>query len=226
LDGKGSHLAERLKSAIEQSDTERDSRSEALQRRAEEGARARQALLEDLEQFAQAVGHVAVVRDDLGVSMRYRERALRFEPMGEGDRVRVTVEGWGNTTEHRVFRERDLADRWVLAYKKYGRDEKMPLFERGLEELMVGGLGLPRPEPEPERAMSPRTAQAIMGLDQGEAPLRAIRGGMADAAPRSEARAEPREEPKPDPTPPPADGAAPAPEDEPEPPDSGKRRRL
>lgn len=138
---------------------------------------AREALLDDLEAFARAVGHVAVQRDDDGLTVRFGLRGLRFEPMGEGDRLRVTLEGWPATADHRIYREQDLGDRWVLSYRKHGNEDRVPLFDKGLEELMVSGLGLPRPEPLPEAPMSPRTAAVMAGPDQDrEPPLKVLQG--------------------------------------------------
>lgn len=173
MDVKNPDLASRLRAAVEEAEAERARESEARRRRLEEGAAAREALFGQLESFAGLVGHLAVQRDGDGVVLRYGDRALRFEAHGDGDEVRVRVEGWPGASEHALGRSADLADRWVLTYRRHGREERMPFFDAGLEELMVQGLGMPRPEATPDRPMSARTAAAL-AAPASEPPLRVV----------------------------------------------------
>jgi hypothetical protein len=181
LEPKDTELADRFKTVLDEAEAARAAEAERRQARLASAAPARDELFARLVAFAESIGHIAVARDDETVVMRYQQRGLRFEAEATGDGVRIVLEGWPATAEHRIYREADLADRWVLAWRKYSRDEKMPLFDKGLEELMVEGLGLPRPDALPEQPMSPRTARAMLGTDRDdEPPLRVIEGRKAD----------------------------------------------
>lgn len=174
MSGKGDDLAKRFKAALDDEARARAREDEARRIREEEGARALAELFGQLEAFAGAVGHLACQRDDLGVTLRYGLRGVRIEAEGDtGDRARVVLEGWPSTTDHRLYREAALGDRWVLLYRKHGHEQRIPLFDQGLEDLMTEALGLPRLPAAPEREMSPRLAEAIAGR-RDEPPLRVI----------------------------------------------------
>jgi hypothetical protein len=93
--------------------------------------------------------------------LAHRGRELAFVALGDGDRVAVKFDSEG-AHEHRLYREPALADRWVWARIRRGTtvEERLPLFDAGLEELAVRGLGLPRP-PGDDRPMALRTAAAL-----------------------------------------------------------------
>lgn len=158
VDRAGAALAARLKARMDAQEHHRkanDARAEA--RRAAMG-RARAALLQDLARFGLALGHVAVqIRSD-GVVFRHQSRVLRFEPMGEGDVVRVRGTGL-MTGLHRLV----LADSGAWALATHDRDHReryRPLFDQGLEELLTWVLHIPeapKAEPAPPRnwIMSP-----------------------------------------------------------------------
>jgi hypothetical protein len=141
---RGRELAERFRTALDTAEAERRRQEEEQQRRLAEGSQEREALLKDLADIGRSIGHIAVSEQDGGITFRYNERFLHFEPMGEGDRVRVTFDDMGDD-EHRLYREPALGNRWVWSMRRRGREDRLPLFDNGLEELLVLGLKLPRP---------------------------------------------------------------------------------
>ncbi len=157
-------LADRFKRALDKGEDERARDRQAAERRAAEEEAARTLLLDQLSEFAEAVGHVSFRRSAEGLVLRRGERGLRFLVEGNAG-LKVQVEGWPAASDHSLAREAALGDRWVLSFVKHGQTEKMPLFDRGLEELMVQGLGLPRPDAEPERPLGARTTAALVGED-------------------------------------------------------------
>ena len=142
----GQELASRFRGVLET--LEARNKQEALRRVAflQEATEARRALLDDLGAFAEAVGHLQVQAKshDDGLTIRYQDRFLHFVPIGEADRIKVHFTG-ADQEEHRVYREAELGNRWVLVSKRSGREERAPLFDDGLEELLVRALELPRP---------------------------------------------------------------------------------
>lgn len=165
MDPKGADLANRLKVAIESGGAARPAQA----REDAPGADAAlAALMDELVAFAAATGHIEAECGPDELVLRYGARGLRFQRAGDG--LEVFLLGWPNTGVHRIEREPQLQHRWVLQFRKAGRDERMPLFDRGLEELMVEGLGIPRPAPV-DRPISARTAAALSGRapdDQAE----------------------------------------------------------
>jgi hypothetical protein len=165
MERKGSSLAARFRRALDgEAERSRLAEQERL-REAEAARRARAALLDDLEAFGRQIGHLAVVRDEAGLTLRRGERSVRFEPADDGDRLRVLVDG---SDEHggRVYREARLEHRWVWSFLRRGREERLPLFDAGLEELMVMGLGLPRPGSD-ESATSAAASALTPGPEAG-----------------------------------------------------------
>jgi len=141
---RGSDLAARFRRALDSAETERMRREAEGQQRLAEGRQERERLFDDLTSLGEAMGHVAVQRHDGGVTFRFSDRFLHFEPMGEGDRVRVTFDGIGEDA-HRLYQESGLGNRWVWSLRRRGREDRLPLFDAGLEELLVLTLKLPHP---------------------------------------------------------------------------------
>ncbi|MEQ1504367.1 MAG: hypothetical protein ABMB14_19155 [Myxococcota bacterium] len=137
------------------SDREREQREAeaAAQLAREQASAARGQLLTDLVAVASEIGVVKAARDADGLTLRYGERYLYFGPEGELDRVKIEFEGIGDE-EHVLFRQPELANRWVYSRKRRHREDRVPLFDAGLEELLVRGLGLPRPGEEDDPAPS------------------------------------------------------------------------
>ena len=215
MTGKGSRLADRLKAALDDAEAERTRITASKERRAQDGSKAREELLEELAGFAAAVGHLTSERVGEGISLSYQGRSVLFQPDGDGDRLRATFEGVASTTEHTLYRESALGDKWVWSFRRRGQEERMPLFDAGLQELLAMSLGLPRVmEKEPERPLSPRMVEALLATSPAH--------GTAQA------RVRPREAPAADALPGKRlDVPAPKEDDEATPPgDRGRKRRL
>lgn len=145
-----SRLAARFRKAVQSDEQARQSEQDAARLAAEAARAARDALLTELAEIAREIGVLEVQRGSDGLTLRYRERTLHLAPAASGDVV-VEVEGAGDE-EHRLFRQPELGDRWVYSRKRrFNREDRVPLFDQGLEDLLVRGLGLPRPgDDEPD----------------------------------------------------------------------------
>jgi hypothetical protein len=141
---RGSDLAARFRRALDAAEVERKRREDQREERLAKGREERDRLFDDLASLGEAMGHVAVQRHEGGVTFRFSDRFLHFEPMGEGDRVRVTFDDVGED-EHRLYQESGLGNRWVWSLRRRGREDRLPLFDTGLEELLVLTLKLPHP---------------------------------------------------------------------------------
>ena len=140
---RSSRLAARFRRAVQRDQSTRARQAEQAQQAAEASRAAREALLEDLRGLAGDMGFLTVERSRDGLTLRYGERFVHFAPIGEGD-LEVEVEGTGDTV-HRLYRQAELGNRWVYLRRRGRREDRLPLFDQGLEELLVNGLGLPRP---------------------------------------------------------------------------------
>ena len=142
---RGFSLAERFKVAASQAtEAKRLAEEERDARLARERA-SRDELMEDLAAFGATVGLMDVQRHDGGVTLRYQDRFLHFEPLGDGGLVRIRHDGSGDE-ENTLYRESELLNRWVWRRKKGHRDDRVPFFDQGLEELVVHALRFPRPD--------------------------------------------------------------------------------
>jgi len=144
---------------------------------------ARAALLEDLHRFAGAIGHVTATLGEEGLLLEYLGRSMAFRPLGDGDRLEVILSN--RPEKHRVYRERELQNRWVWSWLKLGREEKLPFLNKGLAELLVRGLGLPNiTAGDIEAPISRRTADALVRPER-IAPAPAPETSAAGEGPKS-----------------------------------------
>lgn len=143
----GQALASRFNRMMQRLEAQRKLEEEARAKRLLEAQSARAELLDNLGAFAEAVGHLKVQAKshDEGLTIRYLDQFLHFAPKGEGDYVEVRF-GGSDGQEHRLYREPELNNRWVWVASMGGREDRLPLFDQGLEELLVRGLALPRPD--------------------------------------------------------------------------------
>jgi hypothetical protein len=79
---------------------------------------------------------------------------LGFVVKGDSDRIDVVLDA-GTEGEHWLYRQQELGARWVYARKRGVRDDRVPLFDQGLEDLLVRGLGLPPPSRDEPPAAEP-----------------------------------------------------------------------
>lgn len=170
MDDRARALAERMKLALDSAEGAAVRATQDRERLREEGRAARAALFDDLAAFASLVGHLDVERREEGVTLSYGGSKLAFDAVGDDDRVKVTfaiAEARGE--QHRLYRERGLQDRWVWVSVRFSQEERQPLFERGLEDLLVRALALPRVSPAitAESPMSRRLAEAMLKPPEG-----------------------------------------------------------
>jgi hypothetical protein len=155
MDGRGSRLAARFRQAVDDREALRRQAEESARAAAEDARSARQRLLADIEQIARDIGSIDVSRPSGALQLRLKGRVLGFAAAkGDGDRIDVTVD-LPSDGEHWLYRQQELGARWVYAHKRGVRDDRVPLFDQGLEELLVRGLGLPPPTPEASPAPEP-----------------------------------------------------------------------
>ena len=144
MSSRGMELGRRFKAALDDLELQRQQEEEERKRRLAEGRVARQKLLAELDVFAREVGHLGVKSRGDGLELRFGDRSVFFDSMGGSDRIKVRYDGQGEG-EHRLYREPALQMRWVYAVRTPHGDNRVLLFDDGLEELMVTALGLPRP---------------------------------------------------------------------------------
>lgn len=159
-------LAGRMKKAIEQEETrrkaadEQKARADAERREAEsrtkkrqaEAQRARRLLLADLFGFGQELGVVAAEQDDEGVTLTYRDRAVRFEIEGAEDRVTLRIPGEVVPRNHHLARD---GDQWEVVFDHGTVVNRFDL-EAGLEEILRNQLQVPLPDPNATPETAPR----------------------------------------------------------------------
>ncbi|MCB9678829.1 MAG: hypothetical protein H6737_27250 [Alphaproteobacteria bacterium] len=110
---------------------------------------ARAELFDDLVAFGGELGFVGVERVEGSVTLRRVERWLRFSEDGPGGDVIVDFTGRDPNADHRLYREPALDDRWIWVRRRRGKEDRVPLFDQGLELLLVHALELDAPEDEP-----------------------------------------------------------------------------
>jgi len=132
---KVSRLAQRFQAAIDQ--------DAATKRIAEEQERLEKAQLEQsrvelfdaLAAFGEAVSWFEVERSEGKLVLRFQERSLRFESVGE--RGKIKVEGDGLDGDNKLFLQQPL-NRWVWSREdRYGREHRELLLDAGLENLIT-----------------------------------------------------------------------------------------
>jgi hypothetical protein len=139
----GARLAARFREAMARKQRREQEAREAEARRAAAARAARDELVGHLEAFGRALPFLAVQRRGDELIFRHGDHALVFEPKGDGQ---LLVERPRCDDTATVYRETQLGDRWVIALARQGREHRLPLFDQGLEELLVSGLDLPRPD--------------------------------------------------------------------------------
>jgi hypothetical protein len=147
MEGRGSRLAARFRKAVEDRDAARRQAEEAARAAAEDARAARLRVLGDLESIARDIGNIEVSRSGTppALHLKLQGRTLTFTPVGDADRVDIGIQDAAGE-EHWLYRQAELGQRWVYARKRRGKEDRVPLFDLGLEEVLVRGLALPRPE--------------------------------------------------------------------------------
>ncbi len=130
--------AARKKAEKEKAETEK--RNKELQASA---TKARKDLLSQLEGIGKDIGALDVKTQKSGaVSLGFRDNKLVFAPDGEYDRISVSYEA--SPGDEHLFRAEDDEGQilWILSRGNLAA----PLFDAGLDDLFVRGLGLPAPD--------------------------------------------------------------------------------
>jgi hypothetical protein len=141
---RGAGLAARFRQAVE-SEAEAKRRLESERQKAILVAvQAVDALLAELEAFGKELGFLDVRRTPNGLRLAHGERLLFLLRGDPGEVVGGSVDKVEEAI-YRVYREPALDHKWVLAFNHRRQEVRLPLFDQGLEELLVSGLGLPRP---------------------------------------------------------------------------------
>ena len=140
---RGGKLAERMQRKLEEEEVRKAREEEARQAVLARARAERERLFEDLEAFAGVLDSVHCGQHGEALVLRRGERFVQFEPMGTAERVRVSFTG-SEGEDHRFYQEANLSNRWVWAHSgKRRSEERVPLFDEGLERLMVRALELP-----------------------------------------------------------------------------------
>jgi hypothetical protein len=131
---KASRLAQRFRAAIQQEAEAQRIAAEQERVDRERLERLQAELLDELAAFGEEIGAFEVAREEGAVVMRYQDRSLRFEVVGE--RGRIKVEGDGLDGDNKLFMQ-DPLGRWVWSREdRYGREHREMLFDSGLEKLV------------------------------------------------------------------------------------------
>ncbi len=146
-DRPGRTLAARFRQAHTQQQATREQQEAERARQEEAAKQAAASLLAELTGVARDLGFVQVkaTAEALRMTQGERELAVRLaETPGE-----LEAAGSGGELSPfrgRLYREQALGAKWVLTFEHRRKEVRLPLFDAGLEELLVRGLGLERPE--------------------------------------------------------------------------------
>lgn len=145
MTAKGSGLAARLRAAMERDESARQTEAAAAEAERSAARIERDSLFEALVEFGSQLPFLVTKRMASGVRITNGDRHLEFVEDGDTD-VTLSFSGRDARETHRVYREAILDDRWVWQRVRGAREDRLPLFDQGLEVLMVHALGLPDPD--------------------------------------------------------------------------------
>jgi len=143
-----SGLAARLREAVEREEGKRTAGEKERLAGLERARQARSELFEELEQLGEELGFVGVARSTDRLRFSRADRWLEFIEDGAGDAVVLDFEGRSKDSVNRLYREAALEDRWVWVRSGRGKEDRLLLFDQGLELLLVHALDLPSPDRE------------------------------------------------------------------------------
>lgn len=154
MTAKGSGLAARLRAAMEQQESARQTEASAVEAARSAARLERDSLFTTLIDFGAQLPFIDVTRTAAGVLFVNGDRHLEFIEDGDID-VTLRFTGCDDREAHRVYRELALDGRWVWQRVRGAREDRLPLFDQGLEVLMVHALGLPDPDEAPPAGAAP-----------------------------------------------------------------------
>ena len=137
---RGKSLAARLRAGIDsQLEAHAREQAEAKERMRHLSAE-RERLFDDLSAFGEAVGHLKVKRSKDSLDFMYSGNKLHFKAVGDSDRIHVSG---GDVPDHTEIVMQEELKLWIVKSPVgLKRVEQDPLFDKGLERIMVLGLGI------------------------------------------------------------------------------------
>ena len=142
---RGRDLAQRFKRAVHAQALEAAELQAAEARERERKQALRTDLLNELEAFAHEIGVLEVRWDSESLVLGYGERTLSLVPVGDADVLEVTSQEVPEDHRHRLYLELRIGELWVWEWMRGHRVDREPLWDVGLEHLLVEHLGLPAP---------------------------------------------------------------------------------
>jgi len=137
---RGKSLAATLRTGIESRESEYNREKKEAESRARRLSLERERLFKDLFEFGEAVGHMNVTSADDLLVFRFGERELRFEAIGDEDRLRVSG---GDIPDHTEICMQQELNLWVVKTPVgLSRVEQDIFFDKGLGRLVALALGL------------------------------------------------------------------------------------
>ncbi|MFT7520477.1 MAG: hypothetical protein ACI9MC_002626 [Kiritimatiellia bacterium] len=137
---RGSGLAQRLRANIDRKESDARSREDNRLRALQDARRERQELMVDLGSFAEDVGFF-VEREDDSLMFRRSDVWIQFDASSDDGKVAVVL-GERRPVRYALVFEPGLK-KWVLNIRrKNGADERLILFDAGLEHLVCNVFDL------------------------------------------------------------------------------------
>jgi len=147
-------LIARFRRAVQSEEQAQREQQQAAERARARALADRAELLRELAEMGRElalgpVRHAQPGQEGEVVTLTRGDRTLSFTADDPEERVEVAVSFEGQGDEmFRLYREPQLEERWVLSFTRRGRAHRLPLFDVGLEELLILALDLPRPSDE------------------------------------------------------------------------------
>ncbi len=137
---RGKSLAARIRAGIEAREEELQREKAEAKSRIKRLHRERESLLQDLFRFGESVGHLNVQVKDGMLQFGFGDRVLRFEAVGDADRIRVTG---GDLPENTEIAMQEELNFWIVKSPVgFNRIQQDILFDNGLERLLDLALDL------------------------------------------------------------------------------------
>ena len=137
---RGKSLAAKLRAGIDSQLEERAREKVEAEERIRRLGGERDRLFDDLFAFGEAIGHLTVKRGKASLDFTYGRKKLRFKAEGPADRIHVSG---GDIPDHTEIMMQEELNLWIVKSPVgLKRVEQDPLFDKGLERIMILGLGI------------------------------------------------------------------------------------
>ncbi len=145
-DRPGRGLAARFRQAHTAKQAQQEAEAHQRARRDEAAQVAAASLLVELTQICRDLGFVRVRASKEGLLLAHKGRELAVRVGDLPGQLEVAGSGGEQGAFlGRLYQEVAIGAKWVLAFDHRRQEVRLPLFDAGLEELLVQGLGLERP---------------------------------------------------------------------------------